>query len=164
MSVTELELEIVRIEFEHEGGAVVDLDLGPNELTLDHLRQRLAIDDATHLFLRDEDEPLGATLPKRSNMRLIGHRKRTIDVVVRYEHHEKARHFSPAVTVFKVLQWAVSKRAYGLDPIVAAKANLMLPGAEQPLARDKLIGSVVEMHCDRLVLDLTLKDFTNGGG
>ena len=35
------------------------------------------------------------------------------------------------MTVFRVLQWAVSKKGFGLDDIAKAKANLILPGASQ---------------------------------
>jgi hypothetical protein len=72
------------------------------------------------------------------------------------------RAFSPAKTVFKVLQWAVGKQAYNLDPTSAARANLILPGAETPLPRDSAIGSFTKPGECILVLDLTLRDFTNG--
>jgi hypothetical protein len=64
--------------------------------------------------------------------------------------------------VFKVLQWAVSKKGFVLDPVAAAKANLILPGADAPLPRDAAVGKFVKPgHCT-LMVDLTLKDFTNG--
>ena len=81
---------------------------------------------------------------------------------VRYEHKTEERTFSPAKTVFKVLQWAVGKQGFNLDPMSAAKANLILPGAEQPLpARRARQVTSSRANCT-LVVDLTLKDFTNG--
>jgi len=56
----------------------------------------------------------------------------------------------------------VSKHAFMLDPMAAAKANLILPGADAPLPRADVLGKYVKAgHC-ALVVDLTLKDFTNG--
>jgi len=56
----------------------------------------------------------------------------------------------------------VGKKGFDLDPVTAAKANLILPGADAPLPRDAAVGKFVKTgHCT-LVVDLTLKDFTNG--
>ncbi len=85
-----------------------------------------------------------------------------IEVVVRYEHRSIEHKFAPSATVFKVLEWAIGKKGYGLDPLSAAKANLILPGADQPMPRDRTIGSFTKRGEKRLVVDLTLKDFTNG--
>ena len=95
-------------------------------------------------------------------MRLVGHRCHQVTLDVRFEHHTKQHHFKPSTTVFAALQWAVSKHAYDLDAMKAAKANLILPGADMPLARDDVLGKHVKPgHCT-LVVDLTLRDFTNG--
>jgi len=83
-------------------------------------------------------------------------------VEVRYEHRTIHHHFAPAATVFKVLQRAVSKKGFCLDPLAAAKANLILPGADAPMPREAAVGKFVKPgHCV-LTVDLTLKDFTNG--
>jgi len=56
----------------------------------------------------------------------------------------------------------LGKHGFNLDPMAAAKANLILPDAEQPLPREDVLGKHVKGdHCT-LVVDLTLKDFTNG--
>ena len=60
------------------------------------------------------------------------------------------------------LAMAVSKHGFNLDPMAAAKANLILPGADQPLPREDVLGKHVKGDRCTLVVDLTLKDFTNG--
>ena len=78
------------------------------------------------------------------------------------EHGEKEHRFAPGTTVFTVLQWAVGKHGYNLDPAIAPKANLILPAAEEPMPRDRMIGSFTTPGSHSLMVDLTLKDFTNG--
>ena len=126
------------------------------------VRAKLGLGPEVQFFERDHDEPLTTLPPGRKAIRIIGHRCRHILVEVRYEHETKNDKVPPSATVFKVLKWAVSKRAFNLDPMAAAKANLILPGADAPLPRDDVIGKYVKPgHC-ALVVDLTLKDFTNG--
>ena len=115
-----------------------------------------------HLFEHGHDEPLSHPPHGRKAIRLVGHRCHVVTVQVRYEHRSIEHRFTPAATVFKVLQWAVSNKGFALDPVAAAKANLILPGADVPLPRDAAVGKFVKPgHC-ALVVDLTLKDFTNG--
>jgi hypothetical protein len=128
------------------------------------LRECIAVDAEIHIFERDGDEPLLCLPRGRSTLRLVAHRHHHITVQVRYEHLIKDRTFTPAKTVFNVLQWAVGKHGFDLDPVSAAKANLILPGASTPLPRDAAIGKYIEPHTCILVVDLTLKDFTNGWG
>jgi hypothetical protein len=93
---------------------------------------------------------------------VIAHRCHQVTLEVRFEQHSKPHHFKPSTTVFKALQWAVSKHGYDLDPTNAAKANLILPGADAPLPREDVLGKYVKPgHC-MLVVDLTFKDFSNG--
>jgi hypothetical protein len=126
------------------------------------VRARIGAPDGMHLFEHGHDEPLPRPPHGRKAIRLIGHRCRVVAVEIRYEHRTIEHRFAPAATVFKVLQWAVSKQGFGLDPVAAAKANLILPGADGPLPRDAAVGKFVKPdHCT-LVVDLTLKDFTNG--
>jgi hypothetical protein len=115
-----------------------------------------------HFFERDSEEPFKHHAHGRKHVRLVGHRCHEVTLKVQYEHHTKEHHFKPSATVFKTLQWAVSKHGYNFDPMQAAKANLILPGADQPLPREDVLGKYVKHgHCT-LVVDLTLKDFTNG--
>jgi len=152
----------VRFEIEREGSDdIVELEF-EGEQPFDRVLGALGLEAATHLFERDKDEPLAGNCAGRRHMRLLAHSHRAIDVTVRYEQHSKDHRFPSSATVFKVLQWAVGKAGYRLDPTLAAKANLILPGAEQPLPRDRTIGSLTKPGHPELVVDLTLKDFTNG--
>jgi hypothetical protein len=56
----------------------------------------------------------------------------------------------------------VGKHGFNLAPLSAAKANLILPDATEPLPRDAVIGTYVKPHEQVLIVDLTLKDFANG--
>jgi hypothetical protein len=98
----------------------------------------------------------------RTAMRLVAHRAKRVDVRIHFEHHTKSHEFAPSATVYKVLQWAIEKHGFNLDDNARAKANLMLPGADAPLPREAVIGSLFGCHDSHLVFELTLKDFTNG--
>jgi len=155
--------ELVRIEIEREDSdEIIEIELLKDEDLLHHVRGHPDIEVDVLIFEREQDEPLTCNVPGRRHLRLLAHPHRELEVVVRYEHHAKEHRFAPSATVFKVLQWAVGKHGYGLDPASAAKANLILPEADQPLPRERTIGSVTKKGSDRLVVDLTLKDFTNG--
>ncbi|MGD9715166.1 MAG: hypothetical protein AB7V46_24390 [Thermomicrobiales bacterium] len=155
--------ELVRVEVEREdSNEIVEIAVPRNSDMLGEVRARLGLEAHVHIFERDRDEPLDRNIEDRRHLRLLAHPHRALDVVVRYEHQEKDHRFAPSATVFKVLQWAVGKKGYNLDPTAAAKANLILPGAEEPLPRDRTIGSFTKPGSRRLVVDLTLKDFTNG--
>lgn len=155
--------EMIRIEIEREGAVeVATLEVRDREDLLHHVRNQLELDVDILIFERDGDEPLTLHKKGRKALRLVAHRHRQITVKVRYEHRTEERAFSPAKTVFKVLQWAVGKQAFNLDPTSAARANLILPGAETPLPRDSAIGNFTQPGECVLVLDLTLRDFTNG--
>jgi len=133
-----------------------------DEHFLHAVRARIGATEEMHVFERDQDEPMVKPPHGRKAIRLVCHRCRVVLVEVRYEHRTIEHRYAPANTVFKVLQWAVSKHGFGLDPVAAAKANLILPGAESPLPRDAAIGKFVKPGECKLVVDLTLKDFTNG--
>ncbi|MBA3880475.1 hypothetical protein [Sphingomonas sp.] len=155
--------ELIHLEIEREGVVeIIELEIHPNVELIGHVREQLGLEIDVHIFERERDEPLLCGIEGRKHLRLLAHPARVIEVVVQYEHHAKKKEFAPSATVFKVLQWAVSKAAYGLDPTNAAKANLILPGADEPLPRERTIGSFTKPGHQHLVVDLTLKDFTNG--
>lgn len=155
--------ELVHLEIEREGVTeIIELEVRPTIDLLGHVREKLDLEIDVHIFEREHDEPLVCGIEGRKHLRLLAHRARLLEVTVQYEHHAKKKEFAPSATVFKVLQWAVSKHAYGLDPTNAAKANLILPGADQPLPRERTIGAFTKPGSHHLVVDLTLKDFTNG--
>lgn len=157
--------ELTRLEVNLPGerdAKVLELPAGDD--LLEAVREALDLSPDTLIFAFDGDEPLTQVPPGRKALRLSAHKARQITVLVNYEHLTKQEQFPPSKTVFKVLQWAVSKKAFNLDPASAARANLILPGEDQPLPRDASIGSFVAPGEHVLTVDLTLKDFTNGGG
>lgn len=155
--------DLVRIEIEREGtDEIIEIALHRDVDMISHIRAELKLDAEVHIFERERDEPLACNVPDRRHLRLLAHSHRVIEVVFRYEHHEKSHRFPPSATVFTALQWAVGKHGYNLDSVIAPKANLILPGADEPMPRDRTIGSFTTPGSHRLVVDLTLKDFTNG--
>ena len=157
-------MEKVRVEIEVEDrpeSRTVEVEGGGLAAIVTKAHEVAGFDDG-NLFERDHDDPVGVEIEKRKAISLIVHRCRKVSVKVRYEHQTKEHDFSPAATVLRVLHWAVGKKGFDLDANSAAKANLILPGADQLLPKDAVIGRYVKPgHCE-LVVDLTLKDFTNG--
>jgi hypothetical protein len=131
-------------------------------MLVDIIRAKFENGSELHFFERDRDEPFKHHAEGRKHIRLVGHRCHEVKLKVRYEHETKDHDFKPSATVFRALQWAVGKHGYNLDPMQAAKANLILPGADQPLPREDVLGKLVKPGDCALVVDLTLKDFTNG--
>lgn len=113
------------------------------------------------LFERDQDDEL-ASLEGRTAISVIAHRCLRIEVTVGYEHLSKSQHFRPGATVNRVLEWATGRRGFDLDDDAQAKANLILPGADQPLPPEAPIGRFVTAGTCNVTAELTLKDFTNG--
>ena len=155
--------EAVHVEVEIEDRVeLLVLPLTGEVELIEVIREKLEVGEEFHFFERDRDEPFRHPGHGRKHVRVVGHRCHQVTLEVRFEHLTKHHHFKPSATVFTALQWAVSKHAFNLDPMNAAKANLILPGADVPLARDDVLGKHVNPgHCT-LVVDLTLKDFTNG--
>jgi hypothetical protein len=128
----------------------------------DLIRQHFAAGEELILFERDREEVFVHAEAGRKHVRVVGHKCHEVKLEVRYDHETKPHHFRPAATVGKALQWAVGKHAYDLDPVAAAKANLILPGAESPLPKEDVLGKYIKAGDCTLVVDLTLKDFSNG--
>lgn len=155
--------EVVHVEVEIEDRVeLLVVPVTEGMVLVEVIRTRLKAAGDMHFFERDRDEPLHHHPHGRKHVRVVGHRCHQVKLEVRYEHDTKHHHFPPSATVFRALQWAVSKHGFNLDPMAAAKANLILPSADQPLPREDVLGKHVKGdHCT-LVVDLTLKDFTNG--
>jgi hypothetical protein len=157
-------MEKIRVEVEIEDRqeiSVIEVEGGDLAVVLKEIRALAALEDA-HVFERDKDEPIGVEIEKKNVLSVIAHRCKKVHVKVHYDHLTKEHEFPPSATVFRVLHWAISKKAFNLDDTAKAKANLMLPGASDPLPKDAVTGRYVKhSHCD-LTLELTLKDFTNG--
>jgi hypothetical protein len=128
---------------------------------LSTIRAHAGLGKDVPVFEREKDDELSGNLDGRSGISVIAHSCKRIDVSLRFEHRVESEKFPPSATVFRVLQWAIGKKAFNLDSTAAAKANLILPGTDTPLPRDALIGRYVQGTC-ALVLELTLRDFTNG--
>ena len=159
-------MEKVRVEVEIEdrqGVEVIEVEGGDLAVVLAQVRELASIGEM-HVFERDAEHPVGSEIEIRKALSLVAHRCKEILVKVQYEHRTEHHHFPPSATVFRVLQWAIGK--LGLDDISRAKAHLMLPGSAEPLPNDAVLGRLVKFehheHRHELVLDLTLKDFTNG--
>jgi hypothetical protein len=157
-------MEKVRVEVEVEDRQetkVIEVEGGSLAAVLKEVRALAELEDA-HVFERDKDEPVGVEIEKKKVLSVVAHRCKKVRVNVNYDHLTKVNEFPPSVTVFRVLHWAISKKAFNLDDTAKAKANLMLPGANDPLPKDAVIGRFVKHGDCSLTLELTLKDFTNG--
>jgi hypothetical protein len=117
--------------------------------------------DEFELYERDADEVLN-DLSGRKAISVVAHRCKKVRATVTFD-REISDEFSPSATVNKVLRWAVGKKGFGLDADQQAKANLILPGGKDPLPREAMIGQFVTAGTCNVGLELTLKDFTNGG-
>lgn len=163
MGTLEIVEEVVVVEVEREGVLEpLALEVSLRADLLGHVRSHLELDAEVLLFERDHDEPITTCDPTRRALHLIAHRHKQLVIKVRYEHRTLERVFAPSKTVFKVLQWAIGEHGFRLDPVAAAKANLILPGADSPLPRESAIGVFTKPGEHVLVVDLTLRDFTNG--
>ena len=157
-------MSTVRVEVEiedHKTVEVIEVEGGSLEAVLREVRALAALEDL-HVFERDGEEPIGAEIEKRKVLCLHGHRCRKVLVKVHWSHLTKEHDFSPAAHIHRVLLWAISKNGFDLDDTAKAKANLILPGTDEPLPKDAVIGRFVKHGDCVLTLELTLKDFTNG--
>ena len=152
----------VRFELDIEGlpHAVAAEIEGTYEAVVAFVRQHLPSGEI-FLFERDKEDSF-RDAGGRKAIALVAHRAKSVLVNVQFEHQSKAHKFPPSTTVNTVLRWAVGKQGFNLDENAAAKANLMRPGASEPLDRSLVIGTLVGHHEHELTLELTLKDFTNG--
>lgn len=155
---------MVQIEVTLQGSPQpTTLELRESDHVLADVRKALGLEPDVLLFERDKDEPLSDPIKGRKAIRLVASHARLITAHVNYDHLTREERVPPSRTVYKLLQWAVSKKGFNLDPVSAAKANLILPGAEEPLPREAVIASYVKPGEKELTVDLTLRDFTNGG-
>jgi hypothetical protein len=163
-----MNMEKIRVEVEiedREGAELIEMEGGNFATVLSQIEQLAAI-GPLHVFERDGEQPIGPEIEKKKALLLVAHRCKEVLVKVQYENLTKEHAFPPSATVFRVLQWAIGKHAFELDDIARAKAHLMLTGATEPLANEMPIGRLVKFHHHEhhheLIVDLTMRDFTNG--
>jgi hypothetical protein len=151
------------VEAQVEDRAPFKLEVVPDAAKLmKALQEQCGFAEQLYVFERDADEPIGDGIAAKKAIDVVAHRCKRISVTVRFEHKQFVREFSPAATSQRVLHWAVGKQAFNLDGDARSKANLILPGGEQPLPGDTTLAGYAKFPACSLVLDLTLKDFTNG--
>jgi hypothetical protein len=117
-------------------------------------------------LLEDEEAPLDATASlsasgARERTHLFRGRRQKIDVSVEYNGDTHAREFPASARVHRVLEWAVGKQAFDLDPQDAAEHMLALPDESVP-PEDAHIGSLPEPEPGKLLLQLVAKERFEG--
>jgi hypothetical protein len=151
----------VELQIENRPAVEVKID-GDVAVVIETVKGHAAFEEEVHIFERDGEAILEIDISTRKALSLVAHRCKEVRVTVHFEHHKKEHHFKPSASINRVLQWAVAIKDFGLDPTQRSKANLMLPGAKEPLSKDDVLAQLVHFpHC-HLILELTLKDFTNG--
>lgn len=158
-------MEPLIIEVEVEGkqqSSTIKTESRTLTAVLDAVRAHAGLGPDATVYEREKDSPLGADVESRNAISVVVHRCKQVLVSVQFEQRTEPNKFPPSATIFRVLQWAISKKVFNLDDTARAKANLILPGADQPLPRDAVIGQFVQGDKCSLTLELTLKDFTNG--
>jgi hypothetical protein len=152
--IIEVQLEgLPPFELEHEGEVGV---------LVEAIKAKSGFAEEIFVFEHDGELLAEIDISERSVLQVVGHRCHEVHVEVGFEHHKEAREFKPSATINRVLQWAVASKKFNLDPQQRSKANLMLPGADKPLDKALVLGQLLQHPGCRLVLELTLKDFTNG--
>ena len=156
-----IHMKTLSLEIEVEGQHTTVLQV---EATIEAVRRAVrnligGVDVA--LFEKDKDAEL-TSVEGRSAIAVVAHRCTKVMVSVGFSNEIKETHFSPSATVFRVLAWATGKRGFNLDDDAKAKATLILPGSEEPLPRDDIVGKHLIAGTCNFRADLTLKDFTNG--
>jgi hypothetical protein len=118
------------------------------------------------LFAEDGTEPISATevaVSKESAHGLFHvHRARQIAVTVNYSGGSKEKEFTPATRVQVVLDWAVGRDGFNIDPAIAPEMELALQGQTTPLPRQAHIGRFVRHPAHELKLDLIRGVIPNG--
>lgn len=118
------------------------------------------------LFAEDGDEPLDldVILAEDDHAGRIHHvhRLRAVDVTVFYGGREIEKSFSPAARIGRVLEWAVGKHGFKIDPAIAPEMELALHGQTEALPKKAHIGRFVRASQKKLKLDLIRGVIPNG--
>jgi hypothetical protein len=120
------------------------------------------------LLIEDSDEPVDLAIVLTEDA--IGgkvhhvHRTRKVAATVFYNRREKEKDFSPSARIQRVLDWAVSKDCFNIDPVIAPDMELALHDQTTALPKNAHVGRYVHHphHC--LALDLIRGKVPNGSG
>lgn len=115
-----------------------------------------------HLFCEDEDKPRDLKAPICHDRIHHVHRAQKIEVSICYMGEVETKKFPPSARVQKVLDWAVSKKGFKIDPAIAPEMELSLEGKNTPLPKNAHIGRFVKHPCHELKLDLIRGVVPNG--
>lgn len=174
-----MQVEVTDIEVMVEGETLADVEIVrvPHGATAREVVAAVALKggfpaEEAVLLIEDSDAPIDLTLVIREET--VGgkihhvHRAKQVAVKVFYKHLEKEKHFPPSARVQRVLDWAVSKDGFSIDPAIAPDMELALHDDKIPddqkkaLPKNAHIGRFVRHphHC--LDLDLIRGKVPNG--
>jgi len=118
------------------------------------------------LFIEDVEEPVDLTIivtEETAGGKIHHvHRARHIAVTVHYNGQSKEKRFPPSARIQRVLDWAVSKEGFNIDPTIAPELELALHDQKTALPKNAHIGRYVKHphHC--LELDIIRGIVPNG--
>lgn len=118
------------------------------------------------LFVEDAEEPLDLAVvvaPEKISGKIHHvHRVRKIEVEVFYQAQHKEKKFPPSARVQRVLDWAVGKDGFNIDPAIAPEMELALHGQTKPLPKNAHIGRYIRHPQCKLEFDLIRGVVPNG--
>jgi hypothetical protein len=124
-----------------------------------------ATEDAL-LFVEDCDEPLDLAIilshDERERKVHHVHRALKIEVAVYYQSRHVTRHFPPSARVQRVLDWAVGRDGFNIDPVIAPEMELAFQSTGTALPKNAHIGRYVRHPHHKLALDLIRGIVPNG--
>jgi hypothetical protein len=150
------EIEIIRIP---EGGKAREI------VAAVALRSGFPAEEGI-LFIEDGNDPLDLALVIVEEA-VTGkvhhvHRALHVEVSVLYQNEKKEKQFPPSARVQRVLDWAVGRDGFKIDPAIAPEMELALHGQTTPLPKNAHIGRYVRHHHHSLTLDLIRGVVPNG--
>lgn len=154
-----MKVEITDVEVMVEGEGLAEIETvrvplgsGAGEIVIAVAKKVGFPAEEAVLLIEDCDEPvsLAVIIDEEFGGRVHHvHRARRVDVAVHYNGGEKHRHFSPATRVQLVLDWAVGKDGFNIDPTIAPELELAIHGQTTALPKNAHIGRYVNHphHC-----------------
>ena len=114
------------------------------------------------LFLEESEEPLRpdqmlaeAGINDKSHVHV--HRVRKIEITVTYNGSSETKDFPPSTTLYRIKEWAVSKKVFNLSEVDSAEHVLQISGSNIRPDEDSHIGSLVNYPAQTLSFDLVPK-------